>query len=141
MNIRYLWIIMLSLSIVLFMFQVSIENINPEGATTIYNYNGSILQSYDAGDYNIVNSPDDNIPELPAEISTESSSSGFTDIFQSITTWFKTSKAGQVINGLYYAFPNLIKGLGLPEQFAFALGILYHLLAVLSFVMFTRGIL
>jgi hypothetical protein len=129
---------MLSLSTVLFLFQVSVDNLNP-GGFSLYDLNSSLIGAYDTGGYNLIIDPDTGIPELPAEVSTESN--GFTDIFQSIKTWFKDSKGGKIIGGLYYGVPNIMKGLGMPEPFSYAIGVFWLLLASMSFVIFLRGIL
>lgn len=142
MNIRYLWVIMIAISTVLFLFQVSVDSISPQSSTTLYNMNGSFFQTYDSGNYNLKeddSNTNDGIPDIPAEVSTDINS--FTDIFQFIGNWFKTSKGGQIITGLYYAVPNILKGLGMPIEFSFALGLLWHLLAIFSFVMFMRGVI
>jgi len=139
MNIRYLWVLMAVISTVLFMFQVSIDTLG-DNSGTLYNYEGSIIQSYSDGSYNLVQNADEGIPELPSEISTEGSSD-FTDIFKSIKTWFTTTKTGSIINSLYYAVPNAFKGMGMPQEFSFALGVLWTMLAMFSFVMFMRGVI
>jgi hypothetical protein len=128
------------ISTVLFMFQVSIDTLG-EDAGTLYSYEGSIMQSYDAGGYNLKQDASEGIPELPSEVSTESTNSGFTDIFKSISSWFSNTKTGKIINSLYYAVPNALKGMGMPSEFSFALGVLWTLLAMFSFVMFMRGVL
>lgn len=141
MNIRFLWVIMAIISTVLFMFQVSIDELSPQ-ASTLYQYEGSIIQAYDDGDYTLKQNAEDGIPELPKEVTSGSDSGGgFTDIFQSISTWFKNTKTGRVINGLYYAVPNALGGIGMPQPFSFSLGVLWVLLSVFSFVMFMRGVI
>lgn len=140
MNIKYLWVIMLSISVVLFLFQVSIDNINPGGATTLYNHSDSLIGAYDSGGYNLEVNVEDGIPELPDDVTGEDSS-GFTDIFQSVKNWFSDTKAGKIISGLYYGVPNLVKGIGMPEAFSYAIGFLWLLLSIFSFVLFMRGLI
>ena len=130
---------MLGISTVLFLFQTSVDTISTDG-TSIYSYNGSLYQAYDVGGYELEQNIDNGIPELPAEITTESSS-GFTDIFQSISTWFTRTKTGKIISGLYYGVPNLLKGMGLEKEFVFALSAFWHLIAIFSFILFMRGVL
>lgn len=138
MNIRYIWVIMAVISVVLFLFQSSVDGINANG-TTLYNYEGGIIDAYSYGNYTGIVDPSQGIPELEAEVST-GGDSGYTDIFQSIKSWFQDTKTGKIIGGLYYAVPNIIKGMGLPNSFSFALGLLWTLIAIFSFVMFMRGL-
>jgi len=138
MDIRYMWVVMATLSVVLFMFQTSADAVSPS-ASTIFNYNGSIIQIYDDGEYSQEIDPNNGMPVLPAEISSSGGDSGFTDIFQSIKSWFQDSKGGKVVGGLYYAVPNILNGIGLPSPFSYALGIFWTLLAIFSFIMFMRG--
>ena len=138
MNIRYMWVMMVCLSIVLFLFQASTDAVSST-STEIFQYEGSILEAYDTGGYNQEIDPESGVPSIPSEVST-GGDSGFTDIFQSIKSWFTDSKSGKIIGGLYYSVPNVLKGMGMPEPFSFALGLLWTLLAIFSFVMFMRGL-
>jgi hypothetical protein len=138
MNIRYLWILMATISTVLFMFQASIDALSPQ-ASTLYVYEGSIIEAYDDGNYNLKIDANEGIPELSKEVTTDSDG-GFTDIFQAIKSWFQDTKAGRIINSLYYSVPNTLKQIGVPSEFSFALGVLWVLLSVFSFVMFMRGL-
>lgn len=140
MNIRYLWVLMAVISTVLFMFQVSVDTLG-ESSGTLYSYDGSILQAYDSGNYTLNQDAGEGIPDLPSEVTTGSTDTGFSDIFKSISSWFGNTKTGKIINSLYYAVPNALKGMGMPNEFSFALGVLWTLLAMFSFVMFMRGVL
>lgn len=139
MNVRFLWVIMAVISVVLFMFQVSLEELDPD-STTLYKIDGTLISGYDEGGYNLRQDAEEGIPELPKEVTSEADGGGFTDIFQSISSWFKNTQAGRVINGLYYAVPNILQSIGMPQPFSFALGVLWVLLATFSFIMFMRGV-
>lgn len=134
-----MWVTMVSISIVLFLFQASIDAVSTD-PTTLYDYNGSIIQAYDTGGYNQEIDPNTGIPVIPAEVTSTGGDSGFTDIFNSIKSWFQDSKSGKIIGGLYYAVPNVLKGMGMPPVFSFALGLFWTLLAIFSFVLFMRGV-
>jgi len=131
---------MVAISVVLFLFQTSVDNLSSD-PTSLYDTENSIISAMDSGDYEIEENAEEGIPELPAEVSTESNDAGFTDIFESIKSWFQSTKGGKFISGLYYAIPNLLKGLGMPKVFSFAFGGMWTLFAMFSFVVFLRGLL
>lgn len=138
MNIRYLWVLMASISVVLFMFQVSIDTLSAD-AGILYNIDGSLINSFNDGNYTLSHNAEEGIPELPSEVSSDSSSD-FTDIFKSIKSWFTETKTGKIINSLYYAVPDALQGIGVPQEIGFALGFLWTIIAIFSFIMFMRGL-
>lgn len=137
MRIRYLWILTLSLSLVLFIMQTSASNINPNGIT-IFNYDGSLMSQFDNGDYTLDQNRTDLTPDDQGSVS-PTTGNFITDTFSSIKNWFKESVGGSFILGLYYGVPNLLSGIGLPQEISFALGFFWSVMGIFSFILFLRG--
>jgi len=145
MDIKFLWVIMAVITTILFMFQASVDTVSTE-AGVIFNTEGTLMEVYNlntSGGYTLNQDFNEGVPELPSEVSTDSSSD-YTDIFKSIKTWFTGTtlgKSGLIIKNLFYAIPNALIGTGMPDFMSYGLGVMWVLFAMFSFVMFMRGLI
>jgi len=125
------------LNVMMFLVSVSMTNINPN-ADSIYTLEGSpigavIKDDLESGNYNNTYVSSNIIRDLPQSTQGETaptSSGGFvTDLFNNILSWLKS------IPGLNYVFMavsapyNVIKSMGLPAQFAAAIGGLWYMIS------------
>ena len=137
MDFKYLFIIMISINVILFMVQISSDKINPD-SSSLYTYEGSFMQDYDSGDY-ILNQNESGI--IPTSEGSVSPTTGnlFTDVFASVKNWFSNSLGGKYFTQLLWGIPNILKSLSIPSEIAFALGVFWHTLTVISFIVFLKG--
>ena len=125
----------------MFLTQVAIVDIGPTNPNTLYNYNGTILQSFGGENQDLDSQSLSNY--LPGSTDSQldtSSGSVFTDIFRSMKK-FLISLPG--VNYLYMTVTapyTLLKGIfiGHPEM-AFALGTFWWGLTVFLIVQFIWG--
>jgi hypothetical protein len=138
--IKWLWVFMVALNLILFIGQTATDNINPNGVT-IYNYNGSFVQSFDKGGYTLDEDSSDLVPDAEGSVS-PTTGNFFTDTFSAVKNWFVTSKGGSIINNLFFGVPNLLKAIFPAElgAIAFALSFFWLAISTLSFIMFLRGL-
>jgi len=132
----------MAVNLFLFSAQMSMDEmatLSGETVTTnFYNYNGSVLQNFDSGDYVVTQNVTGELPTGTGDIETDSGNI-FTDTFVILREWFTGTTGGKFITAIVSAFPNTIKQLGLPVELAFALGALWHAVTLLLVIMFLRG--
>lgn len=122
----------------LFMGQLAVTEINPEGNVQIFNIDDSITAKNDAGNYTL---DPDVLGKLPSGEDSVSPETGniFTDIFASIKSWVADSTGISYIVDYINAFPNFLKSLGLPTRFVFIVGSVWHTVNVFLFVLLMWG--
>lgn len=120
------------------MGQTAITAINPDSGTTLYIYEAGLAQSNDVGNYTVTT---DAIGDLPAGASSVSPETGniFTDIFSSIKGWIASTTGLKYVIGIVNAVPNFLKVLGLPSEFTFIIGSIWHTLTVLLLALLMWG--
>lgn len=137
-NLTTALIIILCIDAVLFLGQLAIADINPDGPSFL-NYEDSFISGFDAGNYtldqeNIANK----LPTGEASVSAETGNI-FTDLFSSARSWFlDTTGLGYVLNIL--GGPVTYLGyLGTPPGFTYAVAFIWYGLTLFLIVGFIFG--
>lgn len=141
-TLTFLLLIILCIDGLLFLTQVSMDNINPLDSPQIYTYNGGVMQSYDGGNYTL--NPDDYASQLPSAESSVNPETGniFTDAFSSIKSWFSDSSVGRGISYVTQILGgpvNYLKVLGAPIEFMFVIGAIWYGMTMFALVMLLFG--
>lgn len=137
-NLTTALIIILCIDVVLFLGQLAINDINPEGPQFL-NYEDSFISDFDAGNYTL---EQENIAgRLPTGESSVSPVTGnvFTDIFTSTKSWFLSATGlgyvlkilGGPVTYLYY--------IGAPAGFVFSIAVMWFALTLFLIVGFIFG--
>ena len=128
----------LSLNVIFFIAQVSVDKINPEDSTEFFNYSGSMIKQYDLGGYVLNESLADKLPESSNAVQVEEGNI-FTDIFKTFKNWFAEKTGLNYLWNVVNAFPNFLKIMGLPIEIVFALGFFWHALTLFVFISLITG--
>lgn len=131
----------LALNLFLFFGQYGVDAIAEEEGTTgsqFFNYEGSLIQSYDAGNYTLNEDVSGTLPSSQGSIEPDTNNF-FTDTFATIKNWFLDSTGLNYFLGIVNAFPNVLKSMGLPAPMVFGLGFLWHALTLFLIVAFIKG--
>ena len=133
---------MVLVDLLLMSSQFAIEEIallsGEEQYTELFTYTGSYISNYGTN-YTINEDLSGQLPGGESDVD-EGDSNPFVDIFYSFRNWLLdvSSGASYLIN-VINAFPNFLKGIGLPTPLSFALGVLWHSTTLVMFIMFLRG--
>jgi len=138
----------ISVSLVMLMFVVDLAQTNvaaEEGinsSTSLFNYDGSHIQSFDKGNYTL---DEDIASQLPTGSGTadvdEDSGNIFTDTFKTIKNWLLETTGLKYVINVLNALPNFVK-LIFPSEYAevaFAIGYLWNALTVFALVFWLKG--
>jgi hypothetical protein len=122
----------------LFMGQLAVNEINPAGAPQFFDLGKSITASQDAGNYTL---SDDVLGKLPEGEGAVSPVTGniFTDVFTSMTSWFKSVPGVGYITAYVNAFPSFLNSLGLPPLFVFIIGSMWHTINIFAIILLIWG--
>lgn len=128
-------------NVLMWFCQIAMIDINPDGSVC-YNLEGSIIDSSTtrSGNYSVVDN--DIIGQLPTSAGTitpTASTTGFTDIFNNVLTWFKSAPGIKYIYGVVAAPYNLLKCTSLPNSFIVGIGTLWYLVSFLVLIAFIWG--
>lgn len=106
-----------------------------------YNLKGSVIESNVVGVGNATVINNNVIDQLPGNQNavTSGSTNIFTDIFNNIVNWFKTTPGIKYIYGVIAAPYNILKCLGLPVEFIVGIGALWYMVTFLILVAFLWG--
>jgi len=134
---------MLAINVFLFLGQVGVEQIAQEmgipAGTTLYKYDGSMLQAQDTGNYNLTVATDLELPDSGTSINPDNNN-WFVDAIGSLKSWFtKVGKGLTYFDNLVNAVPNFLKSIGLPNEVSFALGFFWKALILFLVVMLVWG--
>ena len=130
-------IFVLGINVLFFFGQTAVASINPGGAS-IFNYQGSLIASYDTGNYTLPTDPSTQLPNQAGSIS-PTTGNIFTDAWSALTNWFLSVTGGKYLIAFINTVPNFLKALGLPAEFAFAAGWLWYLFSLFIIVAYIRG--
>lgn len=121
--------LVLALNTVLFLAQQAIVHIDPESEVSYFVYEGSNIESYDAGDYNLreFDSADD-LPSVQTTVTEDGNF--FTDTFAALKNWLLDNTGLGYLLNIINTIPNFLRALGLPPEVSFALGYFFHALSV-----------
>jgi len=127
-----------------FMFfgaQTGINNVYAEDddVSNFFNYDGSMISKYDAGDYVLNQSTADALPSTTGGISVEDNSNFFTDVFSTVRDWFIDKVPGaRIFLGFLFAVPNMLNMMNLPSEIVFGLSFIWYTLAVVLVILFWK---
>lgn len=143
-NLTTALIIVLSINAMLFLGQAAALNIAAD-APTFYNCQGTIFgQIEQQGCQNtslyLLNdtNPSSVLPSGESSVSPETGNI-FTDAFTSIKSFFIDTLGLGYLVAIVSAPSNLLKGLGLPSEFSFAVGALWYLTTLFLVIAFFWG--
>lgn len=133
-------LLMLMIDGFLFMGQSAILDANP-GGTQFYDYNGTLIHDADAGNHTVKSNQTSILGELPSGQSSVSPETGniFTDIFNSITGWIGDTTGYNYVKRVVTAFPNFLQSIGVPNDFAFIVGAMWHLFTLFLIALLILG--
>jgi hypothetical protein len=140
-NLTIATLFIVAVNVLMWFAQIAINDINPDGSVC-YNLEGSIIDNSvtRSGNYSVVNNDvTDDLPTAAGTISPSSSTSVFTDIFNNILTWFKSTPGVKYVYGVIAAPYNILKCTGLPSSFIVGIGTLWYLVSFLVLVAFIWG--
>lgn len=127
------------MNVMMWMAQVAIIDMNPDGPT-MYSTDGSIIDESIKGSGNGTILKDTVIEDLPSSagtVATGESGGFFTDIFNNILSWMKSAPGIRHIYGVVSAPYNVLKAMNLPTEFVVGIGTIWYLISltvVLSFL-------
>ena len=135
--------IVLSVNAILWLGQVAALQLNPSGPV-FYNCNQSMLSQFEESHCNgqeFVMSDSDPVAALPSGGGEVSIGEGntFTDSLSSAISWFTEAKGIKYLYNILSAPANLLKAIGVPSEFAFAVGALWYGFTLLCIVAFIIG--
>lgn len=132
-NVTTALVFVMLLNVLMFLTQASMIALNSD-SIRFYDVSGSIIEGMNI-DKDI--NPEDKLPSLQ-DIQV-SSGNPFTDIFNSIISWFKTSTGLSYIYGIVTAPYQILKALGLPTSVAWGLGALWYGISLFCVIAFAFG--
>lgn len=118
-----------------FLAQAGIDSIGGDGQT--FAYEGSMIESYDAGNNTVKAFSSDELPTVQGSINNEGGL--LTDIFGTLKDWLLNIPGVKQLVQVVDAVPNFLRSIHVPAQIAFAVGFCWHALAVFLLVEFIRG--
>lgn len=139
-NLTIATIFIVTLNILMWFTSLSMINMNPTG-TICYNLDGSVIDNSVtvSGNYSIVNNDAvGDLPEGQGSI-TAGTTNIFTDIFNSVISWFKTAPGLKYIYGVISAPYNILKCMNVPSHFVAGVGTLWYLVSFLVLIAFMWG--
>lgn len=138
--------IMLSINVIFILSQAAVLEVGAEIGTEqeFFSCSGSMLSAFEQNAcQNSTRLLADENPAsiLPSGESAVSPTTGniFTDAFSSIKSWFLDSLGLRYLTNLLSGPYNIIKSMGLPETFAFAIGGLWYGITLFLLVAFFTG--
>lgn len=141
-NLTVALMFVLILNVFMFLGQASILELNP-GAGTFFTNEGQLLDEFDknSGTGEPVLDTDGTYSNLPSGEGDVSPTTGnfFTDVFKSTKSWLGKKTGLAYLFGIVSAPYNLLKAIGLPNSFTFAIGSLWYGITFFLIVAFIIG--
>ena len=142
-------LINICLSVILFMFQISVANIGTEeGIININNvnfdYNGSAIKGFETnGEYYINGTIDEVINTIQTEDAEVDQDEGnwFTDTFKTVKNWLLESTGIKWVLGVLNAVPNFISSLfgETYSIYAFGLNVIWYVSTIFAVIFWLKG--
>lgn len=136
-DILYTLLIVFCINGMVFLGQVSVTKINPN-APIFYNYDGSLISDYDAGNYTVTEDLS-GLPTSADAVSPDDNTNIFTDAFKTFKSWVEDVTGVKYLKAFVNAVPNLFKAFGLPQEISFILGVIWHATIFFLVVMWLKG--
>jgi len=132
-NLGAVLITVLCVNALLFLGQVAVMDLNPDGPN-FYNCTDSLIGGFETNNcadstVYVLNDGGGNITgQLPTGAGTITIASGniFTDTFSAIANWFAQSTGLRYLYNLVAAPANFLKALNLPSEFSFAIAVIWY---------------
>lgn len=141
-NMTMATIFVISLNVLMWFCQIAIYDINPTGPT-MYNLEGSPIGETITSQGNASVVQNDVLSDLPSSagtvITTDSSTSIFTDIFNNVLGWMKSTPGVKYAYGIVSAPYNILKAMNLPNEFIVGIGTLWYLVTFFVLISFLWG--
>lgn len=140
-NLVIATIFVVALNVLMWFSQIAMLDVNPAGPT-LYNMEGSVIAETVAGQGNGTVLQDDVLSDLPSSagtVTTSESTSVFTDIFNNILGWMKSTPGVRYVYGIVSAPYNILKAMNLPSEFVVGIGTLWYMVTLLVLVAFFWG--
>lgn len=139
-NLTVATIFIVLLNVLMWFSSIAMLDMNATGSVC-YNLKGSVIESNVVGVGNATVINNNVIDQLPGNQNavTSGSTNIFTDIFNNIVNWFKTTPGIKYIYGVIAAPYNILKCLGLPVEFIVGIGALWYMVTFLILVAFLWG--
>jgi len=142
-NLTIALVFVMSLNVLMFLGQAAVYDLNPATAPTFWTNEGTLLENFDAsgGVGEPVIDTQETINELPAGEGSVSPTTGnlFTDTFSSIKRWVARSTGLAYLFGIVSAPYNILKSMGLPNDFVYAMGTLWYGITLFLVIAFFWG--
>lgn len=127
----------LGINLLLFLGQTAACDINT-ACNVFYDTSKNILNTYDAGNNTLDESVINNLPSGEGSVS-PTTGNLFTDSPSVLKTWLLNIPGVNILLGVINAVPNLLKGMGLPNYFVFAVGAFWYGLTLFLIVAWIFG--
>ena len=141
-NMTIATIFVIALNVLMFLTQTAMLDLNPDGSIC-YNVEGSIIGETMVGQGNGSVADTSALADLPGSqgtvVSSEGSTTVFTDIFNNILSWFKSAPGLKYVYGVVSAPYNILKCMNLPSVFVVAIGTFWYMITLLVLVAFLWG--
>jgi len=128
------------LNVIMWFSQISLYSINPAGPTC-FSISGSVIENSatTSGNISTLNTAvEDQLPESQnSVVSPGSTSISFTDVYNAILGFFKSSATGiKYLYGIVAAPSNILKCLSVPPELAVGIGVFWYMISFLIVVIF-----
>ena len=126
-------------NVLMFLTQVAIYDVNPTGST-LYNYNGSVMQQYGGVNQQLDSESLDSYLPSPDSTIDENSGNIFTDAIKSIKKFLLDVPGVKYLTIMVTAPYDILKGIfSNHEEMAFALGTFWWAITIFLIVSFIWG--
>jgi len=142
-NLTSALIIVMAINMMLFLGQIAVIDMNSE-ASTIYDCAGGMIGSFDqnscSGDTYVLTDGDPvtNLPDVEGSVSPETGAV-YTDTYTGVKGWLVDATGLGYLLEILSAPSNLLKAIGLPQAFSFAIGFLWYGITLFLIVAFLFG--
>lgn len=143
-------LIVMGINVMLWLGQIAaLEMVQPEGppytiGPKFYNCEGSLLGDVEASGCTgstyvlLDDDPASQLPNQGSEIQVDSGNV-FTDTFSAAVNWFTESTGLKYLYNILAAPSNFLKAIGVPSEFAFAIGAMWYVVTLLLIIAFLLG--
>lgn len=140
-NLTIATIFVVTLNVLMFLSQIAMLNINPDGSIC-YHSDGTVIGETirEQGNLSVAEtSALDDLPGSEGTVISGGSSGVFTDIFNNILSWMKSAPGLKYVYGVVSAPYNILNCMNLPSEFVIGMGTLWYLVSLLVLVAFLWG--
>jgi len=142
-NLTGALIMVMAINVMLFLGQIAVLEMNDVGSI-VYNCEGSLLSEFEqnscaGGNYTLNDvDPTTGLPTVEGSVSPTTGAT-YTDSFTGIKGWLIDRTGLSYLVNVLSAPSNLLKAIGLPAAFSFAIGTLWYGVTLFLFIAFMFG--